>query len=140
MPDKEETTHIPTESKDQEEKGSSGSGGLLSGIGDPIGNVLGTALRPIGAPLEKGITGPLGNAVGGSTRGVLGPLLGTEEERMEVVGGKNKDSYAGPEKIGGKEQTGSNPLGLDQSGRWGFEGDDAGKSGEEKKGGGPLGL
>jgi hypothetical protein len=35
---------------------------------------------------------------------VLGPLLGNEEERMEIVGGKNKDSYAGPEKIAGKEQ------------------------------------
>ncbi|KAF2026216.1 hypothetical protein EK21DRAFT_20248, partial [Setomelanomma holmii] len=92
--DKEETTHIPTESKDkEEEKGSSGSGGLLSTIGDPVGNVLGTALRPIGAPLEKGVTGPLGNAVGGSTRGVLGPLLGSDEEKSEVLGGKNKDSY-----------------------------------------------
>jgi hypothetical protein len=50
------------------------------------------------------VTGPLGNALGGSTRGVLGPLLGNEEERMEIVGGKNKDSYSGPEKIAGKEQ------------------------------------
>ncbi|KAF2827863.1 hypothetical protein CC86DRAFT_369084 [Ophiobolus disseminans] len=113
-------------------------------VGDPAGKVLGTALRPIGAPLEKGVTGPLGNAVGGSTRGVLGPLLGTDEERMEVVGGKNKDSYEGPEKIAGKEQTGDNPLGLDQTGRWGFEGDgDNGKGsggGGEKKGSGPLNL
>jgi hypothetical protein len=57
---------------------------------------------------------------------------------MEVVGGKNKDSYGGPEKIGGKEQTGDNPLGLDQSGRWGFEED--GTPGGEKKGSGPLNL
>tara|TARA_R110002003_G_scaffold244_4_gene17432 strand:+ start:18829 stop:19041 length:213 start_codon:yes stop_codon:yes gene_type:complete len=70
--------------------------------------------------------------------------MGSEDERMEVVGGKNKDSYGGPEKIAGKEQTGDNPLGLDQTGRWGFEGDEGGKSGGggggEKKGGGPLGL
>jgi hypothetical protein len=55
---------------------------------------------------------------------------------MEVVGGKNKDSYGGPEKIGGKEQTGSNPLGLDQSGRWGFEEEGTTK----KESGGHLGL
>lgn len=86
------------------------------------GKVLGTALRPIGAPLEKGVTGPLGNALGGTTRPALGPLLGHEEERSELLGGKNKDSYEStPEKIAGKEQTGQNPLGLDQTGRWGFE-------------------
>jgi hypothetical protein len=34
---------------------------------------------------------------------------------------KNKDSYESkPESIAGKEQTGDNPLGLDQTGRWGF--------------------
>ncbi|OAL56405.1 hypothetical protein IQ07DRAFT_554292 [Pyrenochaeta sp. DS3sAY3a] len=126
MPDKEQQQdHIPSTNAKQEEEKDSGSGGLLSSIGDPIGSVLQTGLRPIGAPLEKGVTGPLGSALGGTTRGALGPLLGSEEERSEVLGGKNKDSYAGEEKIGGKEQTGQNPLGLDQSGRWGFE--------EEKK-------
>ena len=74
--------------------------------------------------MEK-ITGPLGNALGGTTRGAFGPLLGNEEERSELLGGKNVDSYSKPEKIGGKEQTGQNPLGLDQTGRWGFEDDDA---------------
>lgn len=67
------------------------------------------------------MTEPLGNAVGGGlTRGAVGPLLGNKEERMEVVGGNNKDSYEKPEKIAGKEQTGQNPLGLDETGRWGF--------------------
>ena len=66
------------------------------------------------------VTEPLGNAAGGLTRGAIGPLLGNKEERMEVVGGDNKDSYNRPEKIAGKEQTGDNPLGLDQTGRWGF--------------------
>jgi hypothetical protein len=48
--------------------------------------------------------------------------MGEEHEKAEVLGGQNKDSYEStPEKIGGKEQTGENPLGLDQSGRWGFE-------------------
>ncbi|CAN9121234.1 unnamed protein product [Alternaria alternata] len=126
--------HIQTEPQDDEQEQKKGSGGLLSTFGDPIalsshacpnmrkGNVLGTALRPIGAPLEKGVTGPLGNALGGTTRPALGPLLGHEEERSELLGGKNKDSYEStPEKIAGKEQTGQNPLGLDQTGRWGFE-------------------
>lgn len=150
MPDQEDQQHIPVNSKEQQEDDSkdSGSGGLLSMVGDPAGmsfppllpqpslltrptfltihptgKVLGTALRPIGAPLEKGVTGPLGNAVGGTTRGALGPLMGHEEEKSEVLGGKNKDSYEKKESIGGKEQTGDNPLGLDQTGRWGFEGD-----------------
>ena len=120
MSQQEEQNHIPTGEENQEEE-KSGSGGLLSSIGDPAGKVLGTALRPIGAPLEKGVTGPLGNALGGTTRGALAPLMGSKEQRSEVLGGDNKDSYNKPEKIAGKEQTGDNPLGLDQSGRWGFQ-------------------
>ncbi|KAI8932932.1 hypothetical protein NX059_010403 [Plenodomus lindquistii] len=122
--EKPQHQHIQTEPKDDDEQDQDqdqGTGGLLSKIGDPAGKVLGTALRPLGAPLEKGLTGPLGNALGGTTRGALGPLMGTEEEKSELLGGKNKDSYAGEEKLGGREQTGENPLGLDQSGRWGFE-------------------
>lgn len=47
--------------------------------------------------------------------------------------------------IGGKEQTGDNPLGLDQTGRWGFEDDgeggaQGGGEGGKKEGGGHLGL
>jgi hypothetical protein len=47
--------------------------------------------------------------------------------------------------MAGKEQTGSNPLGLDQTGRFGFEGEDDSKlkgEGMPKKAGGdnPLGL
>ncbi|KAG9200947.1 hypothetical protein G6514_006509 [Epicoccum nigrum] len=119
--------HIPTTNEPQDEE-EQPQQGLLSKIGDPVGNVLGTALRPIGAPLEKGVTGPLGNALGGATRPALGPLMGEKEERSELLGGDNKDSYESrPEKIAGKEQTGDNPLGLDQTGRWGFQED------EEKK-------
>ncbi|KAL1598281.1 hypothetical protein SLS59_006965 [Nothophoma quercina] len=115
--------HIPTDTQEEDEEPKQ-QGGLLSKIGDPVGSVLGTALRPIGAPLEKGLTGPLGNAVGGTTRPALGPLLGEEHEKSELLGGKNKDSYESkPESIAGKEQTGENPLGLDQTGRWGFADD-----------------
>ncbi|CAO2652354.1 Nn.00g006370.m01.CDS01 [Neocucurbitaria sp. VM-36] len=124
----EEHTHIPTESKEEEKD--EGSGGLLSFVGDPAGKVLGTALRPLGAPLEKGVTGPLGEAVGGTTRSALGPLMGTEDQKSELLGGKNKDSYESkPEKIAGKEQTGDNPLGLDQTGRWGFQDESKGPFG-----------
>ncbi|KAE8848723.1 hypothetical protein HRS9122_02739 [Pyrenophora teres f. teres] len=120
--DQQQQQHIPTDPKQEEDSGEKSQKGLLSAIGDPVGNVLGTALRPIGAPLEKGVTGPLGNALGGTTRPALGPLLGHEEERSELLGGKNKDSYESrADKIAGREQTGQNPLGLDGSGRWGFE-------------------
>ncbi|KAH7109830.1 hypothetical protein B0J11DRAFT_448585 [Dendryphion nanum] len=113
--------HIPTTNEEKEDEQQKGSGGLLSPLGDPLGKALNTGLRPIGAPLEK-ITGPLGNALGGGTRGALGPLLGEKSERSELLGGDNKDSYESrPEKIAGKEQTGQNPLGLDQTGRWGFK-------------------
>ncbi|KAF2247132.1 hypothetical protein BU26DRAFT_342652 [Trematosphaeria pertusa] len=112
--------HIPTTNEDEQQEENKGSGGLLAPLGDPVGKVLNTGLRPLGAPLEK-VTQPLGNAIGGTTRGALGPLLGEKDERMEVIGGNNKDSYEHkPEKIAGKEQTGDNPLGLDQTGRWGF--------------------
>ncbi|KAJ4376761.1 hypothetical protein N0V86_006878 [Didymella sp. IMI 355093] len=115
--------HIPTTNEEEEE--SKPPQGLLSKIGDPVGNVLGTALRPVGAPLEKGLTGPLGSALGGTTRPALGPLMGEKHERSELLGGDNKDSYESkPESIAGKEQTGDNPLGLDQTGRWGFADDE----------------
>ncbi|KAJ4373209.1 hypothetical protein N0V83_003502 [Neocucurbitaria cava] len=124
-----DVNHIQSEAKDEDKK-DGGSGGLLSFIGDPAGNVLGTALRPVGAPLEKGVTGPLGSAVGGTTRSALGPLMGSEEEKSEMLGGKNKDSYESkPESLGGKEQTGENPLGLDQTGRWGFQDESKGPFG-----------
>ncbi|KAJ4339940.1 hypothetical protein N0V87_002878 [Didymella glomerata] len=115
--------HIPTTNEEEEEE--QAPQGLLSKIGDPVGNVLGTVLRPVGAPLEKGVTGPLGNTLGGATRPALGPLMGEKQERSELLGGDNKDSYESkPESIAGKEQTGDNPLGLDQTGRWGFADDE----------------
>lgn len=133
--------HIPTGNDEGEEQEKKGTGGLLSPIGDPLGTFsifyklpnpcltfslttttgkgLETGLKPVGYGLGK-VTEPLGNAVGGLTRGALGPLLGNDDERMEVVGGNNVDSYNKPERIAGKEQTGQNPLGLDETGRWGF--------------------
>jgi hypothetical protein len=72
-------------------------------------------------PLEHAVTKPLGNAVGGITKPALGPLAGSHEEKAEAIGGGNKDSYEHKkESVGGKVQDGQNPLGLDQTGRWGF--------------------
>lgn len=47
--------------------------------------------------------------------------MGKKDERAEVIGGNNKDRYEHTkESIAGKEQTGENPLGLDNTGRFGF--------------------
>jgi hypothetical protein len=90
--------------------------GPLKYIGDPLGKGLGTVLSPVGAGLGK-VTGPLGNAVGGITKPALGPLLGEKEEKAEVLGGDNKDSYVhGKTTLGGHLQTGENPLGLNETG------------------------
>jgi hypothetical protein len=70
------------------------------------------------------VTKPLGNVVGGVTKPALGPLAGTEDEKAEVLGGKNLDSYEhGKDSLGMRAQDAENPLGLDQSGKWGFRED-----------------
>lgn len=98
--------------------------GLLAPLLDPVGNVLGTGLRPIGVGVEK-LTSPLSSAIGGITKPALGPVVGTKDEKAEILGGNNKDSYEHKkESLGGKVQSGDNPLGLDQTGRWGFRDDD----------------
>jgi hypothetical protein len=77
-------------------------------------------LSPVGAVLGT-VTKPLGNAVGGITKPVLGPVAGTTDEKAEPLGGKNYDSYEhSKDSLGGQVQTGENPLGLDQTGKWGF--------------------
>jgi len=55
------------------------------------GNALSTTLRPIGGIIERTVTGPLG-ALGGAARGAIGPVLGHKEERMEILGGENKEN------------------------------------------------
>jgi len=94
--------------------------GFLAPVLDPVGKGLGTVLRPIGVGVET-LTKPVVSAVGGITRPILGPVLGQKEEKAEVLGGDNKDSYEhGKDSLGGRLQTGDNPMGLDQSGKWGF--------------------
>lgn len=94
--------------------------GFLAPVLDPVGKGLGTVLRPIGIGVET-LTKPVASAVGGITRPILGPVLGQKEEKAEVLGGDNKDSYEhGKDSLAGRLQTGDNPLGLDESGKWGF--------------------
>ncbi|KIW09182.1 uncharacterized protein PV09_00113 [Verruconis gallopava] len=90
--------------------------GILHHAADPLGQGLNTVLKPVGAPLGI-VTGTLGEALGGVTKPALGPVLGSKDEKMEALGGDNKDSYIhGKDTIGGHLQTGDNPLGLNQTG------------------------
>jgi hypothetical protein len=78
-------------------------------------------LSPVGAVVGT-ITKPVGSVVGSITKPALGPIAGTKDEKAEVLGGNNKDSYEhGKQSLGGQVQTGDNPLGLDQTGKWGFQ-------------------
>jgi hypothetical protein len=87
---------------------------------DPLGKGLGTVLSPVGAVVGT-VTKPVTNVVGGVTKPALGPIAGEEDQKMEVLGGKNVDSYEhGKEGLGGRVQDSENPLGLDQSGKFGF--------------------
>jgi hypothetical protein len=98
--------------------------GPLAPVLDPLGKGLGTGLRPVGVVVET-LTKPVATGLGGITRPVLGPVTGEREEKAEVLGGNNKDSYEhGKQGLGGREQTGDNPLGLDQTGKWGFRDED----------------
>ncbi|KAF2452860.1 hypothetical protein BDY21DRAFT_367420 [Lineolata rhizophorae] len=110
--------HIPQEGKKEDQD--QGTGGFLSPLGDPLGNALGAGLRPIGATVET-ITKPVRDGVGNITKPALGPATGAKEDKMEVLGGDNKDSYAhGKDSVAGRLQTAENPLGLESQERWGF--------------------
>ena len=90
--------------------------GALHHIGDPLGKGLETVLKPVGAPLGA-VTGKVGDTLGGATKPVLGPFVGGKDEKMEALGGDNKDSYVhGKDTVGGHLQTADNPLGLNQTG------------------------
>ncbi|KXL48656.1 hypothetical protein M433DRAFT_2814 [Acidomyces richmondensis BFW] len=86
-----------------------GQKGLLSPIGDPLGQVLDKGLKPVGV-LTGAIGRPSGEALQNvekqakKEKGYQGGYHDYEKaEAMENAGG---------ERIGGKEQTGQNPLGL----------------------------
>lgn len=76
--------------------------GPLSIIGDPLGKVLGTAVKPLGA-----ITGGVGKPAGEA-------LMNVEKQAKEEKGWQDDPNAKGPggDPIGGKQQTAENPLGL----------------------------
>ena|ERR1700761_5173313 len=92
----------------------------LEPVLDKTGQGLGTVLSPLGAVVGT-VTKPIVGAVGSVTHPALAPIAGTNEEKAEVLGGKNLDSYEhGKDGLGGRVQDAENPLGLDQTGKWGF--------------------
>ncbi|KAK0343372.1 hypothetical protein LTR59_015463 [Friedmanniomyces endolithicus] len=94
-----------------------GNKGLLSPVGDIVGQVLDKGLSPIGH-----VTGAIGNpngeailAVKNYVRKAMGG--GDEEDEEEEEGdakseSKQKSDKAGGESIGGNAKTGQNALGL----------------------------
>ncbi|KAF2404311.1 hypothetical protein EJ06DRAFT_578967 [Trichodelitschia bisporula] len=122
MPD--EQNHIPQPEEEEEAGLYDGPRGPLGTVLDPVGKGLQTVLSPVGAGVGV-LTKPIAKGVGGITRPVIGPATGHKEEKMEVIGGNNKDSYVhGKDSLGKREQTADNPLGLDQTGKWGFRNED----------------
>ncbi|KAI7085621.1 hypothetical protein KC356_g5717 [Hortaea werneckii] len=74
--------------------------GLLSAVGDPLGQVLDKGLRPVGQ-----VTGAIGRPSGDAA-------MSLKEQAKEEAGHKDKEEKPGGERIGGNPQTGQNPLGL----------------------------
>ena len=81
--------------------------GPLSIIGDPLGQVLDKGLKPIGQ-----ITGQVGKPAGEALQNVENQAK-KEEGYSDKVDHSIPDSeLPGGERIGGKTQSGQNPLGL----------------------------
>jgi len=116
---------VEQERQEKEEADAKANRGYLAPAADPVGKGLGTVLSPVGAVVGTA-TKPITSTVGGITKPALGPVTGDKSEKMEVLGGDNKDSYKhGKDSLGGRVQDAENPLGLDQTGKSGFR--------EEKK-------
>ncbi len=95
------------------------AGVFLAPHGNSLGNKIESGLSPVGKPLGKGLE-VVGRPVGGLVEPIVGGLLksgGAYGEAMDVGAG-NTDKRKAEEKaerhapVGGKEQTGENPLGL----------------------------
>jgi hypothetical protein len=63
-----------------------------------------------------GISKPITSTLGSITKPALGPVTGSKEEKLEILGGdKSAEDFKKkkePEPFGGKDQTAQNPLGL----------------------------
>ena len=80
--------------------------GPLSAIGDPLGQALSYGLKPLGH-----VTGAIGNPNGQALLNVR-KQAEFEGKYTDDDNGKPDRLLPGGERIGGKEQTGENPLGL----------------------------
>src|ERR1700761_7953901 len=79
--------------------------GLLSPIGDPLGQVLDKGLKPVGYVLGK-VGNPTGEALINVEKQAKLEITGRSDEEDE------KKANPGGEPIGGNKQTAENPLGL----------------------------
>jgi len=80
--------------------------GLLSPIGDGVGQVLDKGLKPIGH-----VVGQVGHPAGEALSNVQKQAK-KEKGYSDEENGKPDKELPGGERIGGKPQTGQNPLGL----------------------------
>ncbi|GME24091.1 hypothetical protein GTA08_BOTSDO07730 [Neofusicoccum parvum] len=109
-------TNTANPNNSNEDDGNQPSGILSKGL-TPVGNGLGKVLSPVGAVVGT-VTQPVTGIMGGVTKPVLDPALGERQDRSQLMGGDKraedfgKQAQKDKEPVGGKEQSGSNPLGL----------------------------
>ncbi|OQO15215.1 hypothetical protein B0A48_00598 [Cryoendolithus antarcticus] len=82
--------------------------GVLSIVGDPVGQVLDKSLRPtVGAVIGGGIGHPTGEALER-----VNNVVRNEHKYTNEPNNKADKDLPGGERIGGNKQSGQNPLGL----------------------------
>jgi hypothetical protein len=81
--------------------------GLLSPVGDAVGQVLDKGLKPIGQ-----ITKQVGEPSGEALLNVEKQIIKEKGYKDEIDHDKPDSELPGGERIGGNAQTGKNPLGL----------------------------
>ncbi|KAI4102779.1 MAG: hypothetical protein LQ339_004518 [Xanthoria mediterranea] len=96
---------------------------FLGSYGNSVGNKVSSTLSPVGKPLGKGLE-TVASPVGGLVEPLVGGVMRSGQGFGDTVGvgAGNQDAkkYEEAERerasVGGKEQTGGNPLGLSQAG------------------------
>jgi len=91
----------------------------LGGYGNSVGDKIESTMAPVGKPLGKGLE-TVGRPLGGVIDPIVGGIMrfGSASGAAAGVGAGNMDKKNEAEEewkkesIGGKEQTGENPLGL----------------------------
>ncbi|KAK6431945.1 hypothetical protein LTR95_011894 [Oleoguttula sp. CCFEE 5521] len=84
------------------------SEGVLSLVGDPVGQVLDKTLRPtVGAVIGGGIGHPTGEALER-----VNTVVKNDYKYLNEPNNKADKDLPGGERLGGNKQSGGNPLGL----------------------------